>query len=178
MKFVLFVEGPTDASVLSPFLRRWLDPRLPVPRRVSIRIVKFNGWPDYERGIAKKVALNLSGKTGEDVIAAIGLLDLYGPTFYPPSLTRAPERYNWGKKHLEELVNHQNFRQHFAVHELEAWLLSSREIFPVAVQTALPNRPPEEVNFDEHPARLLAKLYKQRVKSNYRAPLSVRPKSY
>jgi hypothetical protein len=81
VKFILFVEGPTEKAVLPDFLKHWLDPQLAEP--VGVRPVLFNGWSDYVRGISSKANLNLSGKSGADVIAGIGLLDLYGPTFYP-----------------------------------------------------------------------------------------------
>ncbi len=81
MRFVLFVEGHTEKAALPAFLKRWLDPQLPKPVRITP--VRFEGWRDYVKEIEKKVALGLSGKMGADVIAAIGLLDLYGPTFYP-----------------------------------------------------------------------------------------------
>src|SRR5213593_573165 len=109
MKFVLFVEGDTEKRVLADFLRRWLDPRL--PQRVGIKLVGFEGWRDYYDKIAKKVEWNLSGKAGADVIAAIGLLDLYGPDFYPPDRTSANERLAWGKAHLEKRVDHSRFHQ-------------------------------------------------------------------
>lgn len=81
MKFVLFVEGHTERKALPEFLKRWLDARL--PQRVGIKVVRFEGWRDYREEIAKKVELNLGGRAGADVIAGIGLLDLYGPKFYP-----------------------------------------------------------------------------------------------
>jgi hypothetical protein len=46
------------------------------------------------------------------------------------------------------------FRQHFAVHETEAWLLCNRLSLPPGV----PDHPPEEVNFDEPPSKLLKRL--------------------
>jgi hypothetical protein len=167
VKFVLFVEGFTESRALPDFLRRWLDTR--VTPRVGIRMVRFSGWRDYCAEIGKKVALNLSGRAGADIIAAIGLLDLYGPTFYPADKRNASERYAWAKAHLEGTVAHPRFRQHFAVHETEAWLLSSPEILPEPVASALPGKcaHPETVNFDEPPARLLDRLYRTQLRRPY-----------
>ncbi len=168
MRFVLFVEGYTEKKVLPEFLKRWLDVRL--PQRVGVNMVRFEGCRDYYEGISKKVALNLSGKAGADVIAGIGLLDLYGPEFYPPHLKTAAKRYAWAKDHLEERVGHPRFRQHFAVHETEAWLLSQPEILPPEVKKALPGRSakPETVNFDEPPAKLLDRLHREKLHRPYR----------
>lgn len=168
MKFVLFVEGHTEQKVLPGFLKRWLDPQLSQP--VRIKIVRFEGWRDYVEEIAKKAGLNLSGKAGADVIAGIGLLDLYGPTFYPAGASTAHQRYRWAKTHIESAVNHPNFRQHFAVHETEAWLLSDPSILPGPVAAALPPNcaQPETVNFYEPPAKLLDRLYRQRLTKPYK----------
>ncbi|MFL6197005.1 MAG: DUF4276 family protein [Thermoanaerobaculia bacterium] len=167
MKFVLFVEGHTE-RVLPSFLKRWLDPRLPAP--VGIKVIRFEGLGDYWSGIPKKVELSLSGKAGADVIAAIGLLDLYAPEQYPAGEKTAEQRYTWAKKRLEKKVGQPKFRQHFAVHETEAWLLAHPEILPHEVKKALPRKTakPETVNFDEPPAKLLARLYREKLGTGYK----------
>ncbi len=168
MKFVLFVEGYTEKKALPEFFRRWLDSQL--VQRVGIKVVRFEGWQDYVKEIAKKVALNLSGKAGVDVIAGIGLLDLYGPTFYPNGVRLAAERYAWAKRHIERAVNHSRFRQYLAVHDVEAWLLAEPDNLPPAVKSAPPGgcTQPETVDFDEPPAYLLDRLYRQRLGRPYR----------
>lgn len=165
MKFLLFVEGSTERA-LPDFFRSWLDSRL--SQRVGIKPVCFEGWHDYYDGIVRKVEQSLSGKSGADVIGAIGLLDLYGPTFYPQDQKGASERYAWAKQHLEKKVGHPRFRQHFAVHETEAWLLANPEIFPDQVRKALPGKRPEDVNFDEPPAKLLDRLYRAKLGKRYK----------
>lgn len=149
MKFVLFVEGHTEQPAVPQLLKRWLDPILSTP--VGIKISRFEGWNDYAREIRKKVALNLSGKAGQEVIAGIGLLDLYGPTIYPDRHSDVASRLTWAKAHFEGVVEHPRFRQHFAVHELEAWLLAQPAVLPRPVRDALPDKPPEMVNFTEPP---------------------------
>lgn len=168
MKIVLFVEGHTEKKALPEFFKRWLDPRLSEP--VGIKVVRFEGWRDYDSEIATKVRLHLSGKTGVDVVAAIGLLDLYGPLFYPRGVSEPAERYVWAKEHFEARVNEPRFRQHFAVHETEAWLLSDRRLFPPEVAAALPGKcaRPETVNFDEPPAKLLGRLYREKLRTTYK----------
>jgi len=168
LKFILFVEGVTEKKALPEFLKRWIDPRVTQP--IGVKVVRFEGWRDYVGDIAKKVRLNLSGKSGTDVIAAIGLLDLYGPTLYPNGITTFERRYSWAKKWFEMQVNHNKFRQHFAVHETEAWLLSDPDILPAEVRKSLPGKSqqPEQVNFDEPPAKLLTRLYKQTLKEGYK----------
>lgn len=112
----------------------------------------------------KKAGLYLNGPQKDDIIAVIALLDLYGPTFYPAGKETAPERYEWAKAYLESKVGHPKFRQFFAVHETEAWLLSDPNLFPNEVKIALPGKiqRPEEVNFDKPPARLLEQIYKEK----------------
>ncbi len=168
MKLVIFVEGYTEEKVLPKFFKKWLDPQLAQP--IGIKVVRFNGWRHYVDEIATKVSLNLSGKIGADVVGAIGLLDLYGPTFYPPHITSAEARYDWAKAHLESKVSDSRFRQHFAVHETEAWLLADPALFPSAVTAALPGRcdKPETVNFNEPPAKLLERLYSEKLRRPYK----------
>lgn len=168
MKFLLFVEGHTEKRVLADLLKRWLDPRLPSP--VGIRVVRFEGISHYSAKIEKTVELSLSGKTGADTIAAIGLVDLYGAVPYPKSVKTATERYAWVKEHFERRVNHPRFRQHVAVHETEAWLLADPGILPQRVKNALPAKHsrPETVNFDEPPAKLLARLYREKLGKGYK----------
>ncbi len=64
-------------------------------------------------------------------------------------------------RELEARVGHDRFRQHFAVHETEAWLLSDPSLFPRAITSRLPARGdrPESVNFAEPPSRLLQRFY-------------------
>jgi hypothetical protein len=164
VRFVIFVEGSTERLSLSHFLKRWLDPRLKTP--VGIKPVKFRGVADYYGGIARRAALDLNSP---DVAAGIGLLDLYGPAFYPDRPMSLEEKYSWGKDHLEKKVSHPKFHQYFAVHETEAWLFSDPQILPPKVGSALPPKcsRPETVNFDEPPARLLAKLYRQKLDRAY-----------
>jgi hypothetical protein len=168
MKFVLFVEGYTEKKSLPEFLKRWLDPRL--EQKVGIKIVRFDGWNDYAKSTPKKARLHLNGPDRGDIIAVIGLLDLYGPTFYPENRRTAIERYEWAKQKFETEVDHPKFRQHFAVHECEAWLLSQGDVFPDEVKKALPGKceQPEGVNFEEPPKKLLQKLYRDKLHGAYK----------
>ena len=67
-------------------------------------------------------------------------------------------------------MNHPRFVQHFAMHETEAWLLSDPKIFPKVIADAFTPRTakPETVNFNEPPAKLLERLYREKLKRNYR----------
>lgn len=168
MKIKLFVEGQTERAALQEYLKRWLDPRL--PSRIGVQVVAFEGWRDYYDEIAVKVDLHLSGKQGRDVVGAIGLLDLYGPNIYPAGCDGVEARYAWFKADLEKRVAHSRFRQHFAVHETEAWLLADPSILPRAVADGLPGKAklPETVNFNEPPAKLLDRLYRERERRSYK----------
>jgi len=165
VKFVLFCEGWTEKGALPDFLRRWLDSQL--PERVGVQPVRFDGWAEMVKDSPVKARLHLRN---QDVIAVIALLDLYGPTFYPPGCKSAAERFDWAKTHLENKVDHARFRQYFAVHDLEAWILSQPEILPADVRKRLPGKAgkPETVNFDEPPAYLLNRLYEEATKRSYK----------
>lgn len=168
MKFILFVEGYTENKALPQFLKKWLDPRLANP--VGIKTVRFEGWQELIKDAPLKARMHLDGPDKNEIIAVISLLDLYGPTFYPSKLKKSNERYDWAKKHIEEKVNQPKFFQFFAVHEVEAWLLSEPNIFPVGVREAFPTKinHPETVNFNEPPAKLLERLYPLHVRRSYK----------
>lgn len=168
MKFILFVEGYTEDKALPTFLKKWLDQRLDSP--VGIQAVRFEGWSELVRDAAQKARMHLKGPSKDKIIAVISLLDLYGPTFYPDHMTDKDERYNWAKQDIENKVREDRFFQFFAVHEVEAWLLSQPEIFPSPVSESLKGSVtnPEDVNSDTPPAKLLGRLYQHHAKGRYK----------
>lgn len=168
MKFILLVEGQTERSAAAGFLKKWLDPQLNQP--VGIQPVPFDGYADLLRKMATKARMHLQGPKSSEIVGCIGLLDLYGPTFYPPEKQSTDERFAWGKEHFEREVGLDKFRLFFAVHEFEAWLLSQPDIFPRDIKNAILDKAarPEEVNFLEPPAKLLDRVYKQQTKRNYK----------
>lgn len=167
MKFILFVEGHTEQKSVPAFLKRWLDKQLRQP--VGVQPVRFDGWPQLVKDVRQHTQMYLKDPK-QDVIAVISLLDLYGPTFYPADKINKQERYQWAKEYLEKQVAQEKFRQFFAIHETEAWLLSDPKLFSQDVRQHLPDtekRPPENVNFDEPPAKLLERLYRLHLKRKY-----------
>lgn len=168
MRFVLFVEGYTEREAAGEFLKRWLDPQLARP--VGVKIVRFNGWHQFIDDVAARARMYLEGPGRAEIISALGLLDLYGPTFYPSHLRSAQERYAWAVTEIERKVSHPKFRMFFAVHELEAWILSQPQLLPEAVQQALPGRVnnPESIDFEEPPAKLLERLYASHTGRSYK----------
>ncbi len=168
MRFILFVEGHTEDKALPKFIKKWLDPKVTQP--VGIRTVRFDGWPELVKNAPLKAKMYLNGPAREEIVAVISLLDLYGPTFYPLDKKTSDDRYAWAKADIEKKVGQSKYFQFFAVHEVEAWLLSEPSIFPLAVQKALPSKidRPETVNFDEPPAKLLDRLYDSHMKRSYK----------
>ena len=96
----------------------------------------------------------------------IGVIDLYGSRVPFPAGS-ADEKCLWAKEELEKKVGDPRFRQHFAVHETEAWLLSGVNLFPQEIDVRLPKTPPEGINFDNPPASLLQNLYSTHLDRNY-----------
>jgi hypothetical protein len=166
VKFVLFCEGWTETGALPAFLRRWLDAQS-LRERVGIQPVRFHGWSQLVEETPRKAPLHLR-RPG--VIAVIGLLDLHGPTLYPADKTNANQRYDWAKSEIERRVGDPRLRQHFAVHDVEAWILSQPDLLPLAVQKKLPGKAaqPETLNFDLPPANLLDRLYREALGKHYK----------
>jgi hypothetical protein len=159
VKFVLFVEGDTEKAIPS-FLKRWLDPQL--NQRVRIQPVVFQGWSEFRRKISRSASMHLNGPDSDQIIGAIGLLDLYGLDFFPNHMSSTRDRHDWAVAHFQREVSHPKFRMFFAVHEIEAWILSQPHLLPASVRKGLPasSALPETVNFNEPPAKLLDRLYK------------------
>ena len=168
MVLIIFVEGDTEDRVLSKFLSKWIDERLPA--KLTIRTVNFKGYANLYKDAALKAAMHLKGPRNKELVAVIGLLDLYGPTFFPEEIKSIEEKYNWGKQHIEKIVGLPRFKQHFAVHELEAWLLSDPLIFTKAVAEELKEaaKDPESVNSNCPPAKFLNKLYLDKLEKTYK----------
>jgi hypothetical protein len=128
---------------------------------VGIIPVKFQGVSNYLDDLAQKVSLYLDNNRANFVF---GLVDLYG---IPPDRidlspwTTVQEKVKAARAYMRALVplQHQDrFRQHFAVHEVEAWLLAYPEQWPKKVRRQLTKRPPEQVNFNQPPAKLLKRI--------------------
>jgi Domain of unknown function (DUF4276) len=176
-RIALFVEGDTERGdarrkTLPKFFHKWLDPRLPTESRVGITAVKFQGVSNYLDDLAQKIALYLDGGRANFVF---GLVDLYG---LPPnridlsSHASVREKVLAARKYIRSLVpeHYQNrFHQHFAVHEVEAWLLAYPEEWPAEVRAQISKRAPEQVNFGDPPARFLKRLLGGRYKKTTHA---------
>ena len=168
MKFVLFVEGYTERKAIPSFLKRWLDPQL--NQKVGIQPVRFEGWSEFRKKIARSASMHLNSPHSDQIIGAIGLLDLYGLDFFPDHISSTRDRHEWAVAHFQTAVSHPKFRMFFAVHEIEAWLLSQPQLLPAPIKKALQGKvaQPESVNFNEAPAKLLDRLYQTHMGSGYK----------
>jgi predicted ATPase len=76
------------------------------------------------------------------------------------------------KQEMERRVSHDHFRQHFAVHETEAWLLSDLNVFPREIQGDLPRTSrPESINHQHPPGHRLKDIYWRRLNRKYKKPI-------
>jgi hypothetical protein len=165
VKFVLLLEGRTEAYICE-FLGRWLNARL--SKNVGFTPVHHEGWHQLVKDARIKTDLHLNHpRRGKDVIAVVGLLDLYGPDFYPPTAQTVAERYEAGKKHMEKLVGNERFFQFFAVHEIEAWLLSDPGRFRSEVRSEVNKlcSSPETIDSGNPPSKRLNELYRTKFKN-------------
>lgn len=174
-RIALFVEGETERGearrkTLPVFFRKWLDPQLPDQSKVGIQAVKFKGVSNYLDDLSTKVEMYLTDNRANYVF---GLVDLYG---LPPDrfdfsdCTSVKDKVIAARRVIRALIPPQfsnRFRQHFSVHEVEAWLLAYPERFKPEVRARIRRRKPEDVNFDEPPAKflknILGKSYKKTV---------------
>jgi len=127
VRFEIISEGKTEKDSIAKFLKSWLDPKLTNP--IGIKVTDEMGFARALRKIETKAKAKLEAPGNEQIIGVIGLIDLYGPE-YQSHLTTVEQRYRESKELVERAVNDQRFRMHFAVHEVEAWLLCDKGIFP------------------------------------------------
>jgi hypothetical protein len=168
MFLVIFVEGHTEDKVLTNFLSKWLNDKL--PEKLIIRTVNFKGYANFYKDVALRAHMHLKGPRSKELVAVIGLLDLYGPTIFPEGMILVDKKYRWAKKHIEKKVGSPRFRQHFAVHELEAWLLSNPAIFSAAIASEVEkvSKAPETVNSNQPPAKFLNNIYLEKINRTYK----------
>jgi len=165
-QIALFVEGDPERGearrrTLHTFIHNWLDPQLPPGKKVGIMPVKFQGVSNYLDDLAQKIALYLDQNRANFVF---GLVDLYGIPTSRIDLSRyttVRKKVEAARAYIRNLVPQtyqKQFRQHFAVHEVEAWLLAYPEKWPATIRDSITKRPPEEVNFKEPPAKFLKRV--------------------
>jgi hypothetical protein len=178
VKIVLMVESWTEKQKgLRDFLRRWLDPQLPQP--VGLRAVRFDGSGNYLDDIALKTQMYLEE---DDTIAVFGLLDLYGLphriTDDYPRNAELDDKIASARRYVTNLIAEPyrgRFRQHFAVHETEAWFFSDPKIFPPDIRLpASYTERPEAIDFDEPPAQRLDQLWKRACDRSYKKTTQAR----
>ncbi len=169
MKLILLSEGATEKIAVAEFVKRWLDAQL-TKQKVRVVAVSLGGWGNFQKEVVKRAQGHLDGPESDQIIAVVGLLDLYGPTFWPRHCRTAQERHDWGVKHFQKLVNRTRFRMFFAVHEVEAWILSQPEIMPVELRGSVTklSRKPEGVDFDRPPSKRLIELYLNKTGRSYK----------
>ena len=170
-RIALFVEGDTERT-LPAFFHKWLDPQLPEKSKVGITAVKFQGVSNFLDEVPKKVESYLNEGRANFVV---GLVDLYGIPSYRIDLSTYAsirQKVSAARRYIRHLVPSQlrdRFRQHFAVHEVEAWLLAYPERWPATVREQIQKRPPEQVDFKEPPARFLKRILGGRYKKTVHA---------
>ena len=176
-RIALFVEGDSECGearrkTLPQFFHKWLDPQLPQGSRGGITAVKFQGVSNYLDDLPKKIVLYLDEGRANYIF---GLIDLYGIPASRIDLSRHPtvkEKVVAARAYVRKLVPESyqaRFRQHFAVHEVEAWLLAYPKEWPAEARAQITKRPPERVNFNEPPAKFLKRILGGRYKKTTHA---------
>lgn len=165
MKIILYVEGDTEFQVLPQLLKKWLDPKLKSP--IGIKVIDLKSGSKLLREIPIRARSHLKEK---DVLCVMSLLDLYSLEIFPTNKKSVSQRSDELKQMIETSVSCVHFRHFTIVHELEALLLCDTMIFPREIQktTAQKSKNPKSVNFDELPSKLLNRLYREKLKRDYK----------
>jgi hypothetical protein len=164
MKFILIVEGQTERKGVPDFIRKWLNEGGRLQTSVGVRAISLKGGGrDLFARIADKAISHLKGPRRQGIVGVIGLLDLYNPGFeWPKNCDSVDQRWQWGIEQIENKVSDDKFRMFFAVHEVEAWMLSEPSELHVTLskadETAV--KAPEKINFQTPPSKWLKQRYK------------------
>lgn len=159
-RIVLFVEGDAETMTLSSFFHKWIDPQLPAQTKVGFIVENFKGINKYLDQLETQLDLNLNRGRANFVV---GIVDLYGL----PSqidLSKCLTRKDKVQSARQQILQHvpaklrKRFRLHFAVHEFEAWLLAYPEKWPQSIRDQITKKAPEDVNFNEPPAKFVKRL--------------------
>lgn len=167
MRVILLVEGETERKALPALVRRALSSH--GAGNVGVDAVWHSGSGDVITKLATQVQRILNSPRSGEVAAIVCLLDAKG----------LPERFRAGsvaescavvRQHVAGSIADSRVRAHFAVHDVEAWILGDPTVLPSVVRDALPAgaRTPERVNGEEPPAKLLGRLYRAKLRRDYR----------
>lgn len=138
-RIALFVEGDTERA-LPLFFHRWLDPQLPVTGKVGIRAVKFKGIANYLDDVATKTELYITQRKANFVVGVVDLYGLPSARINLSGYSTLKDKVIAARQYIRGLLPAQlrpYFRQHFAVHETEAWLLAYPLEWPPKIRSAI-----------------------------------------
>ena len=150
-QIALFVEGETERGetgrrTLPTFFHKWLDPHFPPMSKVGIYAVNFQGVSNYLDDLPRKLDEYLTDGHANFVV---GLVDLYGLPDARIDLSdcgTVKEKVVKARREIRAMVPvefRDLFRQHFAVHEVEAWLLAYPKRWPANVRGQIAGEVPQ-----------------------------------
>lgn len=168
MRFILIVEGDTEKRSIEGLIRKHLVEK--TGQNIGVRAININGYGNFFRDLPQKVKKYLAGPDKEEILAIVGLMDLYKTPYARDVNCSIRERILQGTQLFEDSVKQDRFRMFFAVHEYEAWLLSDVEKFDPAIRGRIAShaRNPEEVNTDEPPSKYLKRIYSEYLHREYK----------
>jgi hypothetical protein len=167
MRFILIVEGDTEKRSIESLIRNSI--KIKTDQNIGVDAINVKGFGNFKKDLQKRVEKHLTGPGNQEIIAIIGLMDLYISPYAKDVHLSLDERISMGTRELEQLVATNMFHMFFAVHEIEAWLLSDSEKFNNRIRQKIHQiTEPEKVNNDEPPSHYLKKLYSEHLNRGYK----------
>jgi hypothetical protein len=123
--------------------------------------------------LGKSLALAKDFKKDGDVLALFALFDLHGlPINFPAKSKGAGQKVKHARKEILKRVGgrYEEFmRVHFAVHELEAWMLADEEVMRETLGTGFrpQKREPEEIDDNTPPSVHLKEYFRKHKSRDY-----------
>lgn len=169
----IYCEGETDKHILSFLLDHFQSELRPGKSPVALRVHPLGG-SKYLTDIGKVVTNRI---VVEQDPVVFGLIDFYGLINRFPKVAKwegdpLPQRLEYITNQVKQRIPaayRPQFHQHFAVHDIEAWLLADEG--PLQAMFGRPGvgpwHRPETVNLSKPPSAVLAELYRLKGREAY-----------
>jgi len=167
-RIVILCEGDTEVIAVKNFLGPQLD-------RDGLKSVGLQ--PINLKAKFGDISIKTVGSTKDArVVAVFTLIDLYGLGGPPyPKAASVAQKHSIARDWLQgqvPLLDAGFFHPHFAVHDIEAWLLAEGTALSSRLQHKLKPEPKaESIDFDQPPSKRVNTLFLQHRKHAYRKKL-------
>src|SRR5437879_2475899 len=97
MNLIVLAESKSEARTLNDFLNRWIARHSKT--NVRVKVFQFSGSGNLLRNLKSRADDYFRAPNGDQIIAVIALVDLYGLEGIPADRNSVQERVDWVRQH-------------------------------------------------------------------------------